>query len=65
MVAAMQQVDDTPVEGLPTALDVNSDRSRLLSTRDLFRGTRRIDIEHQGECYRLQITRRGKLILTK
>ncbi len=37
----------------------------VLNTRELFQGTQRIHIEHQGEIYRLQITRQGKLILTK
>ncbi|MES9831308.1 MAG: hemin uptake protein HemP [Candidatus Thiodiazotropha sp. DIVDIV] len=32
---------------------------------DLFRNQQRIEIEHRGEIYRLQITRQGKLILTK
>ena len=36
-----------------------------LSTAELFRGHNRIEIEHKGETYRLQITRQGKLILTK
>ena len=36
-----------------------------LSTAELFRGHSRIEIEHKGETYRLQITRQGKLILTK
>ncbi|KAA3625453.1 MAG: hemin uptake protein HemP [Proteobacteria bacterium] len=32
---------------------------------DLFRGQTRILIEHGGSTYVLQITRQGKLILTK
>jgi len=31
----------------------------------LFQGRQEIRIEHQGEQYRLRITRNGKLILTK
>jgi hemin uptake protein HemP len=31
----------------------------------LFRGRQEILIAHQGETYRLRITRNGKLILTK
>ena len=38
---------------------------RLLTSRELFRSGNRVDIEHQGEIYRLQITRLGRLILTK
>jgi hemin uptake protein HemP len=38
---------------------------RLLTSRELFGSGNRVDIEHQGEIYRLQITRLGRLILTK
>lgn len=38
---------------------------RRLASKDLFGGARRLEIEHRGEIYRLQITRQGKLILTK
>ncbi|POZ62642.1 hemin uptake protein HemP [Chromobacterium alticapitis] len=37
----------------------------LLHSRQLFGGGREILIEHQGELYRLQLTRNGKLILIK
>lgn len=37
---------------------------RLLS-RDVFQGARLVVIEHEGSEYRLQITGRGKLILTR
>jgi hemin uptake protein HemP len=36
-----------------------------INSRDLFRNRQRLEIEHRGEIYRLQITRQGKLILTK
>lgn len=36
-----------------------------LDSRDLFRDQRRIDIVHGDQTYHLQITRLGKLILTK
>lgn len=38
---------------------------KTVSTQDLFAGTREIHIDHEGEIYRLRITRRGKLILQK
>jgi len=38
---------------------------RRVSTRELFDGSREIQIEHNGEVYRLRITQRGRLILTK
>ena len=36
-----------------------------VSSWDLFRGARNLIIVHNGEEYRLRITRLGKLILTK
>lgn len=38
---------------------------RRISTKELFAGEREIAIEHNGEIYRLRITARQKLILTK
>jgi hemin uptake protein HemP len=38
---------------------------QTLTSAELMRGRREIIIEHQGERYRLQQTRNGKLILTK
>jgi hemin uptake protein HemP len=36
-----------------------------ISSEDLLRGQPSVTITHQGAIYRLQITRQGKLILTK
>jgi hemin uptake protein HemP len=38
---------------------------RVVSTKDLLGGAHRIWIEHATERYLLQVTRSGKLILTK
>jgi hemin uptake protein HemP len=38
---------------------------RVVSTRELLAGAHRIWIEHATERYLLQVTRSGKLILTK
>lgn len=38
---------------------------KIVSTRDLLGGAHRIWIEHATERYLLQVTRSGKLILTK
>jgi hemin uptake protein HemP len=38
---------------------------RVVSTKDLLGGAHRIWIEHAAERYLLQVTRSGKLILTK
>lgn len=35
------------------------------SSAEILQGRREITIVHQGERYRLQLTRNGKLILTK
>lgn len=37
----------------------------VIPARDLFGAGREVWIEHNGERYRLRITRRGKLILQK
>ncbi|WP_293766525.1 hemin uptake protein HemP [uncultured Aquitalea sp.] len=37
----------------------------IVDSRRLFGACREILIEHQGDTYRLQITRNGKLILIK
>lgn len=36
-----------------------------LASAALLRGGRRVYIEHRGDTYRLELTRQGKLILTK
>ena len=38
---------------------------RVVSTKDLLAGAHRVWIEHAAERYLLQVTRTGKLILTK
>jgi hemin uptake protein HemP len=40
-------------------------RPAPLSSEELLRGQRLVEITHNGEVYRLQATRLGKLILTK
>jgi hemin uptake protein HemP len=41
------------------------ERPAQLSSVELLRGQRLVEIAHNGEIYRLQATRQGKLILTK
>ena len=41
------------------------ERPAQLSSAELLRGGRLVEIAHNGEIYRLQATRQGKLILTK
>jgi hemin uptake protein HemP len=47
-----------PTPSLPVA-------ERVVTTRELLGGAHRIWIEHATERYLLQVTRSGKLILTK
>ena len=41
------------------------DETPCFHSRELFCGRREVRIEHAGQTYRLRITRRNKLILTK
>jgi hemin uptake protein HemP len=47
------------------ALSAPRSPERVVSTKDLLGGGHRIWIEHAAERYLLQVTRSGKLILTK
>jgi hemin uptake protein HemP len=44
---------------------LDEDMPKVVSAQQLFAGEREICIEHEGERYRLRITRRNKLILQK
>jgi hemin uptake protein HemP len=44
---------------------VDANRPASLPSEQLLRGRRLVEITHNGEVYRLQATRLGKLILTK
>ena len=39
--------------------------TRPIPSEEVLRGQSAVDIEHNGQRYRLQTTRQGKLILTK
>lgn len=57
-----------PLAPLPAAQAGASDltgASLPLDSQQLLQGRRELQIRHQGEIYRLQQTRQGKLILTK
>lgn len=41
------------------------DGERVINTRELLGGAHRVWIEHAAQRYLLQVTRSGKLILTK
>jgi hemin uptake protein HemP len=40
-------------------------KERVLQSADLFQGRREVLILHEGEAYRLRLTKNGKLILHK
>jgi hemin uptake protein HemP len=49
----------------PSPQDSRPKTERVVSTQELLAGAHRIWIEHAAERYLLQVTRSGKLILTK
>lgn len=49
----------------PATPRASEESPKVVQTQELFQGEREIYIEHEGERYRLRITRRGKLILQK
>ena len=57
--------DPPPAPTQPVATRPATTPERVVSTRDLLAGAHRIWIEHAAERYLLQVTRSGKLILTK
>jgi hemin uptake protein HemP len=50
---------------MPVLTPPRPSRERVVTTRDLLGGAHRVWIEHAAERYLLQVTRSGKLILTK
>jgi len=54
-----------PAATQPAAKRPSVAPERVVSTRELLAGAHRIWIEHAAERYLLQVTRSGKLILTK
>ena len=59
-----KQMEQLPLNTrLPQSKDISS--KRRLSSDELMAGKREIVIEHGGEEYRLRITSKEKLILTK
>ena len=43
----------------------NADRPLIIPSEDVFQGRREVWIEHEGEMYRLRLTSKGKLYLSK
>jgi hemin uptake protein HemP len=58
-------IDKPPEVLAPAPAPPARPTERVVSTRELLGGAHRIWIEHATERYLLQVTRSGKLILTK
>lgn len=56
-------MNDKQEESMPA--EESSGAVRTVTSEQLFGPAREVRIEHQGERYRLRLTRLGKLILTK
>lgn len=65
----MSQPDTTqgkpPVPRAPSERPQAAQAVRTIDSQTLFGASQQMLIAHQGETYKLQITRQGKLILTK
>ena len=46
-------------------IEIRSSERKVLRSEELFGASREITIRHNGQEYRLQVTRNGKLILIK
>ncbi len=56
----------TPAHSESTSEDRTLDEApKVVSSEELFAGRQEVEIQHEGESYRLRITRNGKLILHK
>ena len=55
----------TPVPAAPASEAPRTVRRPPVPSEQLLQGGRIVEIAHNGEVYRLQATRLGKLILTK
>jgi hemin uptake protein HemP len=56
---------DEPAKPQAEPAQTRPQPERVVTTRELLAGAHRIWIEHATERYLLQVTRSGKLILTK
>ena len=54
-----------PADAGPQRDKDDAGRPRVVTSEELFEGNRELWIEHAGELYRLRITARGNLYLTK
>lgn len=63
----MKSTDHESSKGAGDAANERSGTApaNTIDSRALLNGRDTVDIAHQGEMYRLRLTRQGKLILTK
>ena len=61
----MNEPAKPPPDDATPPIEKSDHLPRVVSTQEIFAGEREICIEHEGEIYRLRITRRNKLILQK
>jgi hemin uptake protein HemP len=64
MTESETDADRNSSESSPPADPVRS-LPRNLTSREILRGDTEVTISHNGEIYRLRVTRNGKLILQK
>jgi hemin uptake protein HemP len=57
--------NEPAAQNAPAPYETEASGEAVYSSRDLFRDRTEIRIEHQGELYRLRITRSGGLLLNK
>ncbi len=60
--------DNDPPSGeisVPPTASSRDDPPHTISSEELLKGRRELFIEHEGQMYRLRVTSRGKLYLTK
>ena len=60
----VSRITMTEMKGRP-GNEPGADKHRQLCSEALFAGATTVVIQHQGAEYKLQVTRQGKLILTK
>jgi hemin uptake protein HemP len=65
MTASASKAPAPTTPPVPAVHPAGEARPAPLASEDLLRGRRLVEISHNGEVYRLQATRLGKLILTK
>ena len=64
-VASSSQPDDQAHTASTPTQSGDSPAPPQITSQELFRGRQEIEICHEGESYRLRITKNGKLILHK